>query len=96
MMGFCLYNNVAVAAAAALHHPTNPRKRILVVDWDVHHGNGTQNMFEGDPRVLFCSIHRHDRGNFYPPGDGGCSVQGRRRERRGLQRERRVGRRRKW
>ena len=72
MMGFCLYNNVAVAAAAALHHPTKPCKRILVVDWDVHHGNGTQNMFEGDPRVLFCSIHRHDRGNFYPPGDGGA------------------------
>ena len=72
MMGFCLYNNVAVAAAAALNHATHPVKRILVVDWDVHHGNGTQNMFEGDPRVLFCSLHRHDRGNFYPPGDGGA------------------------
>ena len=71
MMGFCLYNNVAVAAAAALARPTNPCQRVLVVDWDVHHGNGTQHMFEDDPRVLFCSIHRHDGGDFYPPGPGG-------------------------
>ena len=71
MMGFCLYNNVAVAVAAALEDEKRPCKRVLVVDWDVHHGNGTQNMFFDDPRVLFCSIHRYDRGTFYPPGDGG-------------------------
>ncbi|EGB04637.1 hypothetical protein AURANDRAFT_3079, partial [Aureococcus anophagefferens] len=71
MMGFCLYNNVAVAVAAALEDEKRPCRRVLVVDWDVHHGNGTQNMFFDDPRVLFCSIHRYDRGTFYPPGDGG-------------------------
>ena len=69
MMGFCLYD-VAVAAAAALHHPTNPCKRILVVDWDVHHGTGPR-CSRATPRVVL-SIHRHDRGNFCPPGDGGA------------------------
>jgi acetoin utilization deacetylase AcuC-like enzyme len=41
-------------------------KRVLVVDWDVHHGNGTQNMFLDDNRVLFFSMHRYDNGTFYP------------------------------
>jgi acetoin utilization deacetylase AcuC-like enzyme len=60
-MGFCLYNNVAVAARFAT------RKlgldRVLIVDWDVHHGNGTQDMFYGDSQVGFLSIHRWP---FYP------------------------------
>jgi acetoin utilization deacetylase AcuC-like enzyme len=67
--GFCLYNNVAVAAAAALS--TWGARRVLIVDWDVHHGNGTEAAFYDDPRVLFISLHRHDGGDFYP-GTGGA------------------------
>ena len=60
-MGFCLFNNVAVAAHAAL---TEHRlERVLIVDWDVHHGNGTQEMFWENGRVGFLSIHRWP---FYP------------------------------
>ena len=55
-MGFCFYNNVAVAAAAALSRGV---ERIAIVDWDVHHGNGTQYSFEHDPRVLFVSAHEY-------------------------------------
>jgi len=40
--------------------------RVLIVDWDVHHGNGTQYIFEEDPRVLYISVHRYDNGNFFP------------------------------
>lgn len=67
-MGFCLYNNVAVAAAVALRDWG--AKRIMVVDWDVHHGNGTQAAFVRDPRVLYVSLHRYEGGSFYP-GTGG-------------------------
>jgi acetoin utilization deacetylase AcuC-like enzyme len=59
-MGFCLLNNVAVAAAHALGSGLN---RVAIVDWDVHHGNGTQEMFFGDPRVLYVSLHQWP---FYP------------------------------
>jgi histone deacetylase 6 len=41
-------------------------KRVLIVDWDIHHGNGTQHIFENDPKVLYISIHRYDHGNFFP------------------------------
>jgi acetoin utilization deacetylase AcuC-like enzyme len=58
-MGFCLLNNVAVAAAWALLRV----RRVAIVDWDVHHGNGTQDIFYENPRVLYCSIHQ---GNTYP------------------------------
>lgn len=54
-MGFCLLNNVAVAAHAALAQGLS---RVAVVDWDVHHGNGTQAIFERDPRVLVISMHQ--------------------------------------
>src|SRR5262245_2774948 len=72
-MGFCLFNNVALAAhhAKAAHQLT----RILVVDWDVHHGNGTQDIFYEDPEVLFYSIHRFGMG-FYP-GTGDVDESGR-------------------
>ena len=53
-MGFCLLNNVAVAAAAL----GDAGERVLIVDWDVHHGNGTQDMFWDDPRVLYVSTHQ--------------------------------------
>lgn len=54
-MGFCLINNVAVAAASAL---ASGLSRVAILDWDVHHGNGTQAIFEADPRVLFFSLHQ--------------------------------------
>jgi acetoin utilization deacetylase AcuC-like enzyme len=59
-MGFCLINNVAVAAA---HARARGVERIAVVDWDVHHGNGTQEMFWRDPHVLYLSTHQFP---FYP------------------------------
>mmetsp|Transcript_5317 Transcript_5317/g.19287 ORF Transcript_5317/g.19287 Transcript_5317/m.19287 type:complete len:255 (-) Transcript_5317:143-907(-) len=63
MMGFCVFNNVVLAAHAAL---ARGARRILIVDWDVHHGNGTQRAFLDDPRVLFVSLHRYEHGAFYP------------------------------
>ena len=54
-MGFCLFNNIAVAALHALEE--RGLRRVLIVDWDVHHGNGTQETFYADPRVLFVSMH---------------------------------------
>ncbi|XP_065005481.1 histone deacetylase 5-like isoform X1 [Musa acuminata AAA Group] len=72
-MGFCLFNNVAVAVNYLLNEkPELGIKKILIVDWDVHHGNGTQKMFYKDPRVLFFSVHRFDFGCFYPSGDDGA------------------------
>ncbi|XP_030493624.2 histone deacetylase 5 [Cannabis sativa] len=68
-MGFCLYNNVAIATQVLLNE--KPEERILIVDWDVHHGNGTQKMFWEDPRVLFFSVHRHEFGSFYPANNDG-------------------------
>jgi acetoin utilization deacetylase AcuC-like enzyme len=59
-MGFCLLNNVAVAAA---HARARGLRRVAVVDWDVHHGNGTQEMFWRDPSVLYVSTHQFP---FYP------------------------------
>jgi acetoin utilization deacetylase AcuC-like enzyme len=65
-MGFCLLNNVALAAANALARGVS---RVAIVDWDVHHGNGTQEAFYADPRVLFVSLHQ---APFYP-GTGGTA-----------------------
>lgn len=51
--------------------------RILLLDWDVHHGNGSQHLFESDPRVLYISIHRYDNGSFFPGStDANYSVVG--------------------
>jgi len=63
-MGFCLLNNVAVAAMAALME--SGVSRVLIVDWDVHHGNGTQDIFYDSPQVLFFSTHQFP----YYPGSG--------------------------
>lgn len=60
-MGFCLFNNVAIAARWAL--ASGAVERVAIVDFDVHHGNGTAETFEADPRVLYVSIHQHP---FYP------------------------------
>lgn len=62
--GYCFFNNVAVAAQHALDKQN--LKRILIVDWDVHHGQGTQQLFYDDPRVLYVSIHRYEQGAFWP------------------------------
>lgn len=69
-MGFCLFNNVAVAARYALQK--HDLKRIFILDWDVHHGNGTQNTFEYSNEVFFCSIHQD---HLYP-GSGHSSERG--------------------
>jgi acetoin utilization deacetylase AcuC-like enzyme len=70
-MGFCLFNNVAVGAGHAL--AAHGAERVMVVDWDVHHGNGTQEVFYEDPRVLFASIHQIP---LYP-GSGDAGERGR-------------------
>jgi acetoin utilization deacetylase AcuC-like enzyme len=54
-MGFCLFNNIAVATAKLLEEG---RERVAIIDWDVHHGNGTQAAFYDEPRVLFLSLHQ--------------------------------------
>jgi acetoin utilization deacetylase AcuC-like enzyme len=69
-MGFCAFNNVALAAAHARDH--HGLERVAIVDWDVHHGNGTQHAFERDPRVYFASLHQSP---LYP-GSGGADERG--------------------
>eukprot|EP00258_Populus_trichocarpa_P022203 XP_024438222.1 histone deacetylase 15 isoform X2 [Populus trichocarpa] len=72
-MGFCLHNNAAVAALAA---QAAGAKKVLIVDWDVHHGNGTQEIFDQNKSVLYISLHRHEGGKFYP-GTGSANEVGR-------------------
>jgi acetoin utilization deacetylase AcuC-like enzyme len=73
-MGFCLVNNVAVAAASR----TARGERVLIVDWDVHHGNGTQDIFWDDPSVLYVSTHQHPLypGTGRPDEIGGAAAPG--------------------
>ncbi|CAM9803264.1 unnamed protein product [Bubo scandiacus] len=68
-MGFCFFNSVAISAK--LLQQKLSVGRILIVDWDIHHGNGTQQAFYSDPDVLYISLHRYDDGNFFP-GSGGA------------------------
>lgn len=63
-MGFCYFNNVAIAARLLTLIYQVPR--VLIVDWDVHHGNGIQKVFYEDKSVMYISLHRHDNGNFFP------------------------------
>src|SRR3954454_13165395 len=69
-MGFCLFNNVAIAAA---HARAQGAAKVAIVDYDVHHGNGTQHIFEADPHVLYVSTHQFP----YYPGTGDASEVGR-------------------
>ncbi len=78
-MGFCIYNNIAVAAAVALRD--FGLKRLLIVDWDVHHGNGTQQIFYARSDVLFASLHQYPlypgTGAMHEVGEGdgvGCTI----------------------
>jgi len=71
-MGFCLFNNIAIGAQYAIQNFS--LQRILIVDWDVHHGNGTQNSFYEDPKVLYFSTHRY---GFFYPGTGAATEVGR-------------------
>uniref|UniRef100_A0A6Q2YN16 Histone deacetylase n=1 Tax=Esox lucius TaxID=8010 RepID=A0A6Q2YN16_ESOLU len=63
-MGFCFFNSVAITAKL-LQQKLGVGK-ILIVDWDIHHGNGTQQAFYNNPNVLYVSLHRYDDGNFFP------------------------------
>ena len=65
-MGFCLFNNVAVVCHYLQKH--HGVKRIVILDWDVHHGNGTQHIFEADRTVFYCSLHQHPATCY--PGTG--------------------------
>lgn len=64
--GFCLFSNVAVAAKNILKFYPDSVRRIVILDWDIHHGNGTQRAFYDDPAVLYISLHRYENGKFYP------------------------------
>lgn len=57
VMGFCFFNNVPVAARACQQEFGETCRRILILDWDVHHGNGVQDIFYDDPNVLYISLH---------------------------------------
>lgn len=63
-MGFCLFNNIAIAARHLIRN--HGLKRVLIMDWDVHHGNGTQDIFYGDPAVVYISLHK----KYHYPGTG--------------------------
>ena len=68
-MGFCLVNNVVVAAR---HAQKAGRARVLIIDWDVHHGNGTQALVETDPTIRYVSLHQHP----WYPGTGAADERG--------------------
>jgi acetoin utilization deacetylase AcuC-like enzyme len=69
-MGFCLFNNVAVATEHARR--AHGVERVAILDWDVHHGNGTQHLFETDPKVFYLSIHQYP----HYPGTGAATERG--------------------
>ncbi|MDI1489240.1 MAG: Histone deacetylase hda1 [Ramalina farinacea] len=70
-MGFCIFDNVSIATKVCQADYPERCRKVLIVDWDVHHGNGIQQAFESDPNVLYISLHVHEGGNFYPSGNYG-------------------------
>ncbi|RDW95348.1 hypothetical protein BP5796_01111 [Coleophoma crateriformis] len=72
-LGFCIFNNVPIAARVCQNEYPEICRKVLILDWDVHHGNGVQTMFYDDPNVLYISIHVYQNGIFYPgqPDNGG-------------------------
>jgi histone deacetylase 6 len=65
-MGFCFFNNVPVAVRVCQKEYPETCRKVLILDWDVHHGNGVQNIFYDDPNVLYISLHVYQNGQFYP------------------------------
>lgn len=65
-MGFCFFNNVPIAARVCQADFPESCRKVMILDWDVHHGNGTQNMFYDDPNVLYISLHVWQDGQMYP------------------------------
>ncbi|KAH9434458.1 hypothetical protein MCOR02_006462 [Pyricularia oryzae] len=65
-MGFCIFNNVPIAAKVCQAEYPEICQKVLILDWDVHHGNGIQNVFYEDPNVLYISLHVYKNGEFYP------------------------------
>lgn len=65
-LGFCIFNNVPIAARVCQADYPDICRKVLILDWDVHHGNGIQNIFYEDPNVLYISIHVYQNGIFYP------------------------------
>ena len=72
-MGFCMFNNVCIASRICQETFGESCRKILILDWDVHHGNGCQKAFYDDPNILYISIHVHMNGMFYPSGDDGAA-----------------------
>ncbi|KAI9882668.1 MAG: histone H2A.Z [Watsoniomyces obsoletus] len=64
--GFCIFNNVSIAAKTCQLRYASQCRKVLIFDWDVHHGNGTQDTFYEDPNTLYISVHVHMDGKFYP------------------------------
>lgn len=65
-LGFCYFNTVAITAKYLKKHRN--LERIAIVDWDIHHGNGTQDLTYDDPNILYISLHRYDNGTYFPGG----------------------------
>ena len=65
-LGFCYFNTVAITAKYLKKHRNI--ERIAIVDWDINHGNGTQDLTYDDPNILYISLHRYDNGTYFPGG----------------------------
>ena len=70
-MGFCLFNNTCIASKVCQNLYPKSCRKVLILDWDVHHGNGCQKAFYDDPNILYISLHVHMNGKFYPSGPEG-------------------------
>lgn len=71
-MGFCLFNNCCIASRVCQNTFGEKCRKILILDWDVHHGNGCQKAFYEDPNILYISLHVHMDGKFYPSTQDGA------------------------